>query len=135
MLLKSLTRTTTIPASTIWNKYADVPNWNTWDKSVISSSIDGGFVEGAKGILMPTSGPKVEFEITTLTKYVYFNIRSQLPLAYIDFEHAITDDGEIRTITHSISIGGPLALIFKILIGPSLKGGLDALDNLILTEI
>jgi hypothetical protein len=135
MLIKSLTRTTTIPASIIWNKYADVTNWNSWDQSVISSSIVGDFEEGAKGVLIPVSGPKVEFEVTTLTKYIYFNIRSKLPLAYIDFEHAIADDGEIRTITHSINIGGPLALIFKLLIGRSLEGGLDALDNLIKMEV
>jgi hypothetical protein len=131
MLLKSITKTTTKSAYEIWLMYTDVKNWKSWDPSVESSEVFGEFVEGTKGTLKPVGGPKTDFVITTLTKYIYFADRSNLPFAYIDFEHAIFDNGEIREVTHTIKIGGFLSPIFKIILGNSLTKDLElAVDNI-----
>jgi hypothetical protein len=131
MLLKSITQTTSLPASVIWKRYEEVATWNSWDKSIESSELFGEFKEGSMGILKPVGGPQAQFEITTLTKYIYFAVRAALPLAFIDFEHAIFDNGEIREVTHSIKIGGLLAPIFKIILAKSLTKDLEkTVENL-----
>jgi hypothetical protein len=131
MLLKTVTKTTTKSAYDIWLMYTDVQNWKSWDSSVESSEIFGEFMEGTKGTLKPVGGPQANFVITTLTKYIYFEIRSSLPLAYIDFEHSIFDNGEIREVTHTIKLGGFLAPLFKLILGKSLTKDLElAVDNI-----
>jgi hypothetical protein len=129
MLLKSITKTTTKSAYEIWLMYTDVKNWKSWDPSVESSEVFGEFVEGTKGTLKPVGGPKTDFVITTLTKYIYFANRSNLPLAHIDFEHAIFDNGEIREVTHTVKLGGFLSPIFKIILGKSLTKDLELAVN------
>jgi hypothetical protein len=132
MLIKSVTRTTSLRAEVIWYKYVDVANWNKWDSSIESSELFGDFIEGTKGTLKPVGGPKTGFVLTTLTKFVYFANRSSLLLAHIDFEHAIADDEQIRTVTHTISIGGLLSPIFKIILGKKLSMGLEeSVENLL----
>jgi hypothetical protein len=131
MLLKSITKTTTKSPHEIWSIYSDVKNWKSWDPSVESSEIFGEFVKGTKGTLKPVGGPNTEFVITTLTKYIYFADRSSLPLAYIDFEHSISDNGEIREITHTVKLGGFLAPLFKLILLNSLTKDLElAVDNI-----
>jgi hypothetical protein len=131
MLLKSVTKTTTKSAYEIWLMYVDVKNWKSWDPSVESSEIFGEFVEGTKGTLKPVGGPQANFVITTLTKYIYFADRSNLPFAYIDFEHSISDNGEVREITHIVKLGGFLAPLFKLILGKSLTKDLElAVDNI-----
>jgi hypothetical protein len=132
MLIKFVTKLTQLRAEQIWAKYVDVKNWSSWDSSVESSELYGDFVEGTKGSLKPVGGPKAKFILSTVTKYVYFSDRSFLPLAHIDFEHAIADDGETRTVTHTISLGGFLAPLFKLILGKKLADGLDeAVENLV----
>jgi hypothetical protein len=109
MLIKSVTKTTTLTASQIWNKYIDAKNWKSWDPAVESSELFGDFVEGTKGILKPAGGPQAKFTLTNITKYIYFSDRSFLPFAHIDFEHTIFDNAEIREVTHTIKMGGFLA--------------------------
>jgi hypothetical protein len=131
MQIKSITKTTDLSAVTIWNKYVDVKNWKSWDPDVESSELFGDFVEGTQGILKPIGGPQAKFVITTVTKYIYFADRSFLPFAYIDFEHTIFDNGEVRQVTHTISIGGFLAPVFNFILGKTLANGLEeAVENL-----
>jgi hypothetical protein len=132
MIIKTVTKQTTKTAVEIWQKYEDVSNWKSWDPAVESSELFGEFKEGTKGVLKPAGGPKTEFILTDITKYIYFADRSNLPLAYIDFEHSISDNGEIREVTHTIKLGGLLAPIFKLILGNNLASGLDeAVTNLI----
>jgi hypothetical protein len=131
MLIKSVTKSTTVPAHQIWHKYEDVPNWKTWDPAVKSSQIFGEFIEGTKGTLQPVVGTRAQFEITLMTRYIYVGIRTVLPMAYIDFEHTIFDNGDVRVVTHSIKLGGLLAPLFKLVLGKQLSEGLDeAVENL-----
>jgi hypothetical protein len=132
MLIKSVTKTTSKSAVEIWAKYEDVKNWKSWDTAIESSELFGEFKEGTKGILKPVGGPQAKFELTLITKYIYFADRSYLPFAYIDFEHTIFDNGEIREITHTINLGGFLAPLFKLILGKTLASGLEeAVENLI----
>jgi hypothetical protein len=132
MLINTATVTTNKPATYIWDKYKDVQNWNQWDQTVESSEIFGEFSEGTKGKLKPVDGPEADFQITTMTKYIYFSNRSRLPFGFIEFEHSIADDGVIRTITHTINIGGFSAPLFSLILGKTLSKGLaETMINLV----
>ena len=67
MWTTEVSRKTTATKEQIWKLWADVPNWNVWDKEVETSELFGQFQNGTKGILKPTGGPKAKFEITELT--------------------------------------------------------------------
>jgi hypothetical protein len=125
MLIQTCSASTQLTATQIWDKYVDVPNWKSWDTTVESSSINGEFVEGTKGLIKPKDAPQIEFEITTLTKYIFFRTTAKLPLAHIDFDHTIVDDGANIIITHSIHINGFLSPLYKVLMSKTLSKGLD----------
>ena len=67
MWTTEVSRKTTATKEQIWKLWADVPNWNVWDKEVETSELFGQFQNGTKGILKPTGGPKAKFEITIQT--------------------------------------------------------------------
>ncbi len=72
MWTTEVSRKTTATKEQIWKLWADVPNWNVWDKEVEISELFGQFQKGTKSILKPSGGPKVKFEIAELTDLKFF---------------------------------------------------------------
>ncbi|MCI4647141.1 hypothetical protein [Phaeodactylibacter sp.] len=115
----------------IWKLWTDVPNWNIWDKQVVSSSLDGEFVNGQTGQLIPKGGPKSIFELVDVKHEERFTSRSKLPLGKMDFLHYMEEaDGEL-IITHKVEISGALSFLFGRLIGKKLFAELpETMNNL-----
>ena len=59
-----VSRQTTAKKEQLWNLWADVANWNTWDSTVKSSELYGDFKVGTKGVFNLVNGPKSKFIIT-----------------------------------------------------------------------
>ena len=115
---------TTATKEQIWELWADVSNWNHWDKEVESSEIFSEFRKGTKGVLKPVDGPKARFEITECSHFTSFTSRSFLPLCKMDFIHTITDTrGEIE-VTHKIVMSGLMTFLFSKVIGSKITAGL-----------
>jgi hypothetical protein len=130
MLLKSVTKTTTKSPAQIWAMYEDVGNWKSWDPSLESSELFGEFASGTKGELKPVGAPKSKFVITDHIHNEYTADRCDLIFCYISFEHRIKDLGEVREVTHSVSLNGFLAPVFKLILGKNLVEGLEtAVEN------
>ena len=51
MWTTEVSRKTTATKEQIWKLWADVPNWNIWDKEVEKSELFGPFKKESKGIL------------------------------------------------------------------------------------
>jgi hypothetical protein len=126
MLLKSVTKTTFKSASEIYAMYSDVANWNKWDKSVESSSLDGEFGIGATGVMKPVGGPKSKITISGATVNQYAASTCNLVGCHILFEQKIKDLGEMREITHSVSLVGFLSPVFKLILGNDLTKDIEA---------
>ena len=132
MWTSEVCRKTTAPKEQIWKLWADVPNWNIWDKDVETSELFGDFKKGTKGILRPVNAPKTKFTMTECELLKSFTERTFLPLCRLDFVHIITEVPDGLEITHKIVITGPLTFIFSKLVGKNIEKGLPkAIEKLI----
>jgi len=46
-----ISRQMTATKEQVWNLWADVANWKSWDSTVKSSELYGNFREGTKGVV------------------------------------------------------------------------------------
>jgi len=46
-----ISRQTTAKKEQLWNLWADVANWNSWDSTVVNSELYGNFNVGTKGMV------------------------------------------------------------------------------------
>jgi hypothetical protein len=125
--------TSTAPPSAFFARWADMatgPEWNT-DTSWVR--LDGPFAEGATGTLKPKGGPKVRFEVTRLDDEHFVDV-SRLPGGRITFAHRIkTADGSTR-VDVTVSIDGPLGLVWRRILGGGFRASLQPdLDALVAT--
>ena len=132
MWTTEVSRITTATKGQIWKLWADVPNWNVWDREVETSELFGQFQKGSKGILKPTGGPKTKFEMTECTNFKSFTDRSFLTLCKMDFIHTMTETKDGLAITHKVVITGFMTFLFSKVIGSKIKVGLPiAVEKLI----
>lgn len=101
----------------IWELWSDVENWNKWDDEVLKSELNGEFINGAKGILKPTNGPKSKFILESVKYPIEFTTKSSLPLATMYFTHRISEKNGKRQIIHGVEIKGLTTFIFSKVIG------------------
>jgi hypothetical protein len=117
----------------IWNLWSDVTSWAKWDPDVEHCQLkQGSFQQGAKALLKPRGGPKVNVEITECIPHQKFVSHSLLPLTTLVFHHEITPQPSGETlITHRIEFHGLLAPFFYFVMGRGIVKGLpQALNNL-----
>lgn len=75
----------------MWQLFADVNNWHTWDRGIDFAKMDGQFEVGNHFILKPKGGPQVKIaliEVIKNQKYVDF---TQFPLAKMYGEHTLEE--------------------------------------------
>jgi len=108
----------------IYPFYENVSGWSSWDPDVVSSSIDGEFVRGAKGKLKPTKGPEAKIEFTEVTKNKSFTTISKLPLCIMEFEHKLIPGDGKTEVVHKVTFEGLLSPLFGRLVGSGIKRGL-----------
>ena len=126
------TLTTIAPSEKIWKIWTNIKKWPTWDKEIEWVKIDGPFITGQSGKLKPKSGPITKFQITSCIPNKQFTTVSWLPFAKLIFDHQLGSNENKTMVTHQISIRGPLAWLFNIILGSTLKQGLEnALPQLI----
>lgn len=132
MWATEVSRKTTATKEEIWKLWADVSNWNVWDKQVETSELFGQFQKGTNGVLKPAGGPKTKFEMTECTNLKSFTDRSFLPLCKMDFIHTMTETQNGLEITHKVIMTGFFTFIFSRVIGSKIIVGLPiAVEKLI----
>ncbi len=88
-----------------------------WDDAVAWARLDGPFAVGTTGVLKPKGGPKVTFVIETLEAGSEFTDVSSMPGAKLRIRHLVATDEERTRIDIEVSITGPLAGVWRRLIG------------------
>ena len=121
MWTTEVSRKTTATKEEIWKLWADVPNWNTWDKDIENSELFGEFKTGTKGILKPAGGPKTKFEMKECENLKSFIDRSFLPFCKTDFIHTMRETKDGLEITHKIVMTGLLTFLFARVIGSKIE--------------
>lgn len=113
-------------ASAIQAVYADVERWGCWDEEVAGAWLDGPLRPGAKGWLKPRKGPRANIHVDSVDATGGFTVSSKLPLCELRFVHELhpLGDAQVRVV-HRIAFTGPLAPLFRKLIGADLAKGLQ----------
>jgi hypothetical protein len=101
----------------VFATYADTAAWPTWDSEVAAVDLPSGLQLGAEGILTPRKGPKARIMVTEITPNRSFTITARLPLCKMQFGHQLTANQGNVIATHWVQFSGPLAFLFRRLIG------------------
>jgi hypothetical protein len=118
-------------AHAIFRLWEDVEQWPTWDNGIEWAKLEGPFSTGTNYRLKPKGGPVTKATIQLVENDHAFNDVSHLPGAKLYFEHVIEPTGSARTVTHTVRINGPLAWLWRRILGKNIQKGLQpALDTL-----
>jgi hypothetical protein len=110
------------PSSVVFALYSNVAGWPSWDPDVKNASLDGAFVSGAKGVIVPHGGPKSEIVFTEVVNGKKFVAQCKLPLCVMRFEHELDEvKGSGTRATHRVQFQGLLAPVFGRLIGSGMR--------------
>lgn len=120
------TETTRADPAQVWALYREPTRWPEWDHELAAVVADSPMILGAGGTLRPVRGPAVRFTVTELTEGVSFTDVARLPLARMTFAHHLAPTGSGTTLTHSVTITGPLSALFASLIGQQVAAELPA---------
>ncbi|MEV0647150.1 SRPBCC family protein [Phytomonospora sp. NPDC050363] len=127
----SHTETTTATPARLWEHYADPPSWPRWDPDTAEVTVDGPFSAGTTGTLKPIGGPRVHFELTEVTPQRSFTDVARLPLTRLTFAHDVEPHGRGARFTHTVTFDGPLAWLFRRVIGRGIAAGMpEAMSRL-----
>jgi hypothetical protein len=127
-----VSRETTAKKEQVWNLWADVAHWNSWDSTVKSSELYGDFNVGTKGAVKLAGGPKSKFVITDCKPFETFTNRSFMPLCKVDFTLIIAETQNGLLVTYRQVMTGFLTFLFSTLFGKMMAKGLPkGLEDLI----
>src|SRR4051812_29205841 len=93
----------------VWSAWADVNNWNQWDKDTEFAKITEPFQAGSKFVLKPKGGPKVNIQILKTEPLKGFTDMTKFPLAKMYDVHEIEETPEGLKLVSIIRIEGPLS--------------------------
>ncbi len=94
---------------TIWELYADITAWTSWDIGIEYASLEGPFAAGTSGVLQPQGQDKLSFQLIDVEPLDGFSDVTDIPGADITirFDHRLQKTLDGTRITHSVSITGP----------------------------
>jgi hypothetical protein len=116
-MLCTASATSSAPPDVFFARWADMDTWPEWDEAVAWARLDGPFAAGSTGVLKPKGGPKVSFVIETLVGGEEFTDVSSMPGAKLRIRHVVSVDERATRIDIDVSIEGPLAWLWRRLIG------------------
>ena len=120
-----ISRRTTAKKEKLWNLWADVTNWKSWDSTVVNSELYGEFKVGTKGAVKLAGGPKGKFVITDCKPFETFTNRSFLPLCKVDFTLKLVETQTEILVTYRQAMTGFLTFFFSKVMGKIMEKGLS----------
>jgi hypothetical protein len=112
------------PAPAVFALYESVAQWPQWDTDVKSASIEGPFVSGARGVIVPNGGPKSDIVFSEVIRNKSFTVDCKLPLCMMRFEHQLDVKNGGTLATHRVVFDGLLSPLFGRLIGSGMRKSL-----------
>jgi hypothetical protein len=110
-----------IPPSSIWEMaYADAETWPKWNKQIASARMEGPLLLGATARVTFRTGLRLRFEVTELSAGQLFTDEARLPGSRMGHRHLLEPgpSGGSR-LTNTIYIHGPLAALWRRVLGPA----------------
>jgi hypothetical protein len=116
-------RTSTLDAgpapAAIWAAaYADASAWPRWNGELKTATLDGPLRQGAEARIVFRTGLRLRFRVVEFEDGRLFTDESRLPGARMGHRHLVEPTAGGSRLTNTIYIEGPLAAIWRRVLGP-----------------
>lgn len=108
----------------MWNLFADVNNWHTWDTGIEYAKLEGNFEKGNHFLLRPNGGPNVKVELLEVLENKGFLDVTNFPLAKMYDEHLFEETPDGLKITNIITVKGLLGFLWVKLVAKKIVDNL-----------
>ncbi len=110
-----------VAAAAIWKfAYADADRWPRWNTELKRASLDGPLADGAEARIVFRSGLRLRFRVVEFEDGHLFTDEARLPGARMGHRHLLASvPGGGSRLTNTIYIDGPLAGLWRRILGPA----------------
>jgi hypothetical protein len=110
----------------MWNLFADVNNWHTWDTGIEFAKLEGKFEKGNHFMFQPKGGPKLKIGIIEAVENKKFTDFTKFPLAKMYGEHTFEDTSNGLKITTTMKVEGLLGFLWVKIVAQKIADALPA---------
>ena len=105
----------------VWESaYADAEAWPRWNAELKRASLDGPLAEGAEARIVFRTGLRLRFRVVEFEEGRLFTDEARLPGARMGHRHLVEPvAGGGSRLTNTIYIDGPLAGLWRRILGPA----------------
>ncbi|HEU4738246.1 MAG TPA: SRPBCC family protein [Solirubrobacterales bacterium] len=107
------------PAAVWQGAYAEADAWPRWNAELKRASLDGPLREGAEARIVFRTGLRLRFRVVEFEDGRLFTDEARLPGARMGHRHLVEPAGDGSRLTNTIYIEGPLAGIWRRILGPA----------------
>jgi len=117
-----------VAAAAVWEAaYAEADAWPRWNAELKRASLDGPLALGAQARIVFKTGLRLRFRVVEFEDGHLFTDESRLPGARMGHRHELEPlPGECCRLTNTIYIEGPLAPLWRRILGPAAARTLPA---------
>lgn len=113
MWQSSYQTTTHISAAKLYAANIAINRWHEWHDDIEYASIAGPCVAGAKFVLKPRGGPKVNITVERADEPSHFVDISHLFLAKMRTSHIYIQQDSLTNVCFTVEVWGPLAFLWR----------------------
>jgi Polyketide cyclase / dehydrase and lipid transport len=116
-----------LTAAAVWaHAYADAAAWPAWNTALAAATLEGPFAVGTRARVRFRTGLRLRFVLTEVDPGRCFTDESRLPGARMAHRHQLDPlpAGAGVRLTNTISITGPAARAWALVLGPTARRGL-----------
>ncbi len=125
---------TSVAATRVWvSAYANADAWPDWNAEIRRATLDGPLALGAKARIVFRSGLRLRFAVVEFEEGRLFTDEARLPGARIGHRHAIEPGPDGARLVNTIYIEGPLAPLWRRILGPAAERALPEAQRAIAT--
>jgi len=107
------------PAAVWRGAYADAEAWPRWNREIRSARLDGPLALGATARIVFRTGLRLRFRVVEFEEGRLFTDEARLPGARMGHRHLVEPDGSGSRLVNTIYIEGPLASVWRRILGPA----------------
>ncbi len=109
----------------IWERaYADAAAWPRWNRELKRATLDGPLAAGAEAKIVFRTGLRLRFRVVEFEDGRLFTDEARLPGARMGHRHLVEPTATGSRLTNTIYIDGPLAGLWRRILGPAAASSL-----------
>lgn len=109
----------------VWKVWSDVNQWQAWQPDIEYARLDGEFEAGKVFRFRPKGGPELGIELTAVKPLSGYADLTRFPGARMLDAHEIVDHGDRIEIRNTLTVTGPLALLWRKLVAEGVAASIE----------